>query len=164
MSGSNWPNELLKTGISHGEHERSCEEKNSQPMCSSQCSGFTDTHITFRKKIPAVMPLVSSPVDSSHSLLLSPILLRPIRSLSTQNNFYGLPSEFDEEHRLSRQKIAASYQLPRTFAASKGITVLSTKTAVERGSTDNSEGRFLMQISHKRGRRLSGKKSLFLLL
>ncbi|VDM19225.1 unnamed protein product [Wuchereria bancrofti] len=156
MSGSNWPNELLKTGISHGEHERSCEEKNSQPMCSSQCSGFTDTHITFRKKIPAVMPLVSSPVDSSHSLLLSPILLRPIRSLSTQNNFYGLPSEFDEEHRLSRQKIAASYQLPRTFAASKGITVLSTKTAVERGSTDNSEGRFLMQISHKRGRRLSG--------
>ncbi|VIO93132.1 KIAA0303, putative [Brugia malayi] len=159
MSGNNWPNELLKTGISHGEHEGNCEEKNSQPMCSSQCSGFTDTHITFRKKIPAVVPLVSSPVDSPHSLLLSPILLRPIRSLSTQNNFCGLPSEFDEEHRLSRQKIAASYQLPRTFAASKGVTVLSTKTAVERGSADNSEGRFLMQLSHKRGRCLSGMLS-----
>ncbi|VDN91195.1 unnamed protein product [Brugia pahangi] len=163
MSENNWPNELLKTGISPGEHEENCEEKNSQPMCSSQCSGFTDTHITFRKKIPAVVPLVatvvSSPVDSPHSLLLSPILLRPIRSLSTQNNFCGLPSEFDEEHRLSRQKIAASYQLPRTFAASKGVTVLSTKTAVERGSADNSEGRFLMQLSHKRGRRLSGMLS-----
>ncbi|EFO21008.2 AGC/MAST/MAST protein kinase [Loa loa] len=147
MNGSNWPNELLKKGTSHGEHEKNAE-KNSQPLYSPQCSGLTDTHITFRKK--------SSPVDSPHSLLLSPILLRPIRSLSTQNNFYGLPSEFDEEHRLSRQKIAASYQLPRTFAASKSVTMLGSKTAVERGSADNSESRFLMQKSHKRGRRLSG--------
>uniref|UniRef100_A0A0R3RX73 Non-specific serine/threonine protein kinase n=1 Tax=Elaeophora elaphi TaxID=1147741 RepID=A0A0R3RX73_9BILA len=156
MNDSNCPNELHKKGTSHGEHGKSCAEKNSQPTCSSQCSAFNDTHITFRKKIPAVVPLMSSPVDSPHSLLLSPILLRPIRSLSTQNNFCGLPPEYDEEHRLSRQKMAASYQLPRTFAASKGAAVLGTKTTVDKGSADNSESRFLMQMSHKRGRHLSG--------
>ncbi|MCP9261535.1 MAST4 [Dirofilaria immitis] len=133
---------------------KSWPEKNSQ-LCSPQSSGFTDTYITFRKKIPAAMPLMSSPVDSS-SLLLSPILLRPIRSLSTQNNFHGLPSESDEEQRLSRQKIAAAYQLPRAVAASKGCTILSTRTAIDRGSVDNSESRSLMHMSHKQGRRLSG--------
>ncbi|CAG9530672.1 unnamed protein product [Cercopithifilaria johnstoni] len=159
MNDSNWPNDLSEKGITHEEHEKSWAEKNSQSMCSPQFSGFTDTHIIFRKKVPAVAPLMSSPVDSPHSLLLSPILLRPIRSLSTQNNFYGLPSEYDEEHRLSRQKIAGSYQLPRTFAASKGTTVPGTKTAIDRGSADNSESRIVMQMSHKRRRRLSGMLS-----
>uniref|UniRef100_A0A915PZ27 Uncharacterized protein n=1 Tax=Setaria digitata TaxID=48799 RepID=A0A915PZ27_9BILA len=159
MDDSNWLNELLGKSTSQGEHEKSCTEKSSQQICSPQCSGFPDTHITFRKK-PTVVPLMSSPVDSSHSLLLSPILLRPIRSLSTQNNFYGAPSECDEEHRLSRQKITASHQLPRTPASSKGAIPLSIKTAVDRGSTDNSESRFLLQMTHKRGRHLSGKKVL----
>ncbi|KAM3719597.1 Microtubule-associated serine/threonine-protein kinase [Dirofilaria immitis] len=153
MNGSN-SDESNNRGISHGEREKSWPEKNSQ-LCSPQSSGFTDTYITFRKKIPAAMPLMSSPVDSS-SLLLSPILLRPIRSLSTQNNFHGLPSESDEEQRLSRQKIAAAYQLPRAVAASKGCTILSTRTAIDRGSVDNSESRSLMHMSHKQGRRLSG--------
>lgn len=63
----------------------------------------------------------SSPIDPPNSLLLSPILLRPIRSHSTQNNFYGPPSECDEENRLSRQKMVLSHQLLRAFATSKGM-------------------------------------------
>ncbi|VDO53417.1 unnamed protein product [Onchocerca flexuosa] len=157
MNGSNWSDELLKDDTLHKEHEKSWPEKNSQSVCSPQCSGFTDAHITFRKKIPAVVPLMPSPVDSTPSLMLSPILLRPVRSLSTQNNFHGLSSEFDEEHRLSRQKAVASYQLPLTIATSKGPTV-GAKTAIDRGSADNLESRFLVQMSHRRGRRLSGKK------
>lgn len=61
----------------------------------------------------------SSPIDSAQSLVLSPILLRPVRSLSAQNNFYVLPPEFDDEQ-LSRQKVLVPHPSPRPLTTSKG--------------------------------------------
>lgn len=58
MNGTSWSDELLKKDTSHEEHEKRWPEKNSQTLCSPQCSGFNDAHITFRKKIPAVVPLM----------------------------------------------------------------------------------------------------------
>ncbi|VDN23845.1 unnamed protein product [Gongylonema pulchrum] len=64
-----------------------------------------------------VCEILSSPVDSSaHPLVLSPILLRPVRSFSAQNNFYGVPgaTEADEEQ-LSRQKTLMSFTIDCTL-------------------------------------------------
>lgn len=57
MHGCNWPNESIKKDSSHGESGRN-SAGNLQSVSSLQCSGFTDTHITFRKKIPAFVPFL----------------------------------------------------------------------------------------------------------